>query len=219
MFWSPKLHKINVTRCFVTMQATVFQHYLPLVALSSLHSPVIQFYQQLIDRGCLQQWTNFLPSPLLFRFFELNVFFLAQSLSWFQFLLFLFPILPLKLYPCVSVPPSLWFSFLSVFFHSLPHLSFSHLTPPVPHPLTSVCVCVCVCVFIVFVLPHVVGSFLRLLSSSVFNGRYSVSVCGPLCRCPVFLNHVSSCLALVCFWFLFLLFLIDLIDLPLLHFV
>ena len=110
-------------------------------------------------------------------------------------------------------------------FPSFQCFSIPYLTCPFPTSLhlflipSQVCVCVCVCVFIVFVLPHVVGSFLRLLSSSVFNGRYSVSVCGPLCRCPVFLNHVSSCLALVCFWFLFLLFLIDLIDLPLLHFV
>ena len=129
-------------------------------------------------------------------------------------------------YFTLEIVPLCVSSSLSVIF--LPFSVFPFLTSPVlfpPHstcsssPHKCVCVCVCVCVFIVFVLPHVVGSFLRLLSFSVINGCYSVSVCGPLCRCPVFLNHVSSCLALVCFWFLFLLFLIDLIDLPLLHFV
>lgn len=58
-------------------------------------------------------------------------------------------------------------------------------------------------------------SFLwQFFPSSVFLCGYSVFIYEPLYRCPVFPNRVSSidssCLALVCFWFFFLLFLIDL---------
>ena len=42
---------------------------------------------------------------------------------------------------------------LAVFFRSFPHLSCSHLTPPVPHPIIRVCV------YKVFILLHVLCQF------------------------------------------------------------
>ena len=55
----------------------------------------------------------------------------------------------LKLCPHVSgvafqFLPLCDFSSFQHFSVPFPHLSFSRLTPPVPHPLVSVCVCVCV---------------------------------------------------------------------------
>lgn len=76
------------------------------------------------------------------------------------------------------------FSCLPVFYCSFPHLSFLLLSPPVPHPFI-------ICLYIVFVLPQ----FVHLCHYTVFP--------------PKVISSFSSCLSWVCFWFLFLLFLID----------
>ena len=84
-----------------------------------------------------------------------------------SYFLFYFVTVPLC-HVLLTVPPSVPFSLLPVFFiHlSFPTLLYLHLIP------SLVCVCVCVCVCVVFVLPPVFISSLRslvcLLLLSVF---------------------------------------------------
>lgn len=115
-------------------------------------------------------------------------------LSWVGLLFlsfFYFDIMHSCVSSCLSVSP-VCFS-LSVFFHSLPYLSFSFLTPLVP--------LVSVSVYIFFVLHHV---FVSLFSDVPC---YSVLVCLPPCCYPALCRSVSSCLPFnmfLIFGFLFL---------------
>ena len=95
------------------------------------------------------------------------------------YFLFYCEIVPSCVTSCFSVPPSVCFTVLPVFLHSVPHLSFSRLTAAVPYPL--ICVCVyslcspsCLCQFIPSSHPHHV-------------------------QCP--LQCLPPCLSMVCFQF------------------
>lgn len=109
--------------------------------------------------------------------------------------LFYFEIVPLCVSACFSLAP-VFYSLLSALIHSFPHLFFSCLSPPVP---SSLIVCIC-----------------SLFSFHVFVSSFCLICLLCVCPCPLVLllclpscvsSSVSSRLALVCFWFLFLLFL------------